>query len=363
MEIILVQSSSIIFDPITTKILKSLNKKYSTLGLGWNREGLSKKITDNFIVGLNLFNLKAPYSRKLLVVYFPLFWLWVFLKLIVYRPKIVHAFDLETVIPCYLYKLIFRKKLVFYIFDRFSMSRISPKNVILYSFVNQLEEFYCKRSDVLISVTEKLLKTIKRKPKHTALILNCAEDYKIDNTKPQNRILTLCLAANITRTQGLEKITVAMRDLEGVELVCAGRILDKELLDQVLETPNVKYKGHLLPKDAIALEANSDVIISLYDLKVANYNVAYSVKTFDAMMLGKPVITNIGHELISEVGCGIEVDWNDISQIRTAIINLRDNVEFRKKLGKNGRHAFERKYSWNEMEKRLYKIYEMLLKK
>jgi len=96
---------------------------------------------------------------------------------------------------------------------------------------------------------------------------------------------------------------------------------------------------------------------------VANYNVAYSVKTFDAMMLGKPVITNIGHELISEVGCGIEVDWNDISQIRTAIINLRDNVEFRKKLGKNGRHAFERKYSWNEMEKRLYKIYEMLLKK
>jgi len=57
-EIILVQSSSIIFDPITTKILKSLNKKYSTLGLGWNREGLSKKITDNFIVGLNLLILK-----------------------------------------------------------------------------------------------------------------------------------------------------------------------------------------------------------------------------------------------------------------------------------------------------------------
>ena len=154
-EIILVQSSSIIYHARAVKILKSLNKKYSVLGLGWNREGLSKKTVNSFFVDLKLFNVKAPFSKKSLVAFFPLFWIWVFVKLIIYRPNIVHAFNLDTVIPSYLYKLLFRKKLVFDVVDRISMSRISPKNIILYLFVNMLEDFYSKRSDVLTSVTAK----------------------------------------------------------------------------------------------------------------------------------------------------------------------------------------------------------------
>ena len=333
------------------------------MGLGWNREGVEKQVVKNFFVGLDLFNVNAHHSIKSLVTFFPIFWIWIFLKLIIYKPKIVHAFDLDTVIPSYLYKLIFRKKLVFDIIDRYSMSRISPKNVILYSFVNQLEEFYCKHSDVLISVSEKLLKTIKRKPEHWILIMNCAENYKIEKVKHQNSVLTLCCAAPVTRTQGLEQITTAISDLDGVELVFAGNIIDKEFLNQIMKTPNAKYKGYLLPDDAIALEARSDVIISLYDLNVPNYKVALPVKTFDAMMLGKPVITNIAHELIKEVGCGIEVDWNDNNQIKNSIVRLRDDMELRKKLGENGRKAFEQKYSWEKMENKLYNIYEMLLKK
>ena len=54
-EIILVQSSSIIYNTRDVKIIKSLNKKYSVLGLGWNREGLSKKTVNSFIIDLKLF--------------------------------------------------------------------------------------------------------------------------------------------------------------------------------------------------------------------------------------------------------------------------------------------------------------------
>ncbi len=277
LEIILVKSSSMIHHPRTAKILKSLNKKYSTLGLGWNREGLEKKIIDDFSVDLNLFNFKAPFAKKSIVAYFPLFWIWVFVKLVTFRPKIVHATDLDSVIPCYLYKLIFRKKLVFDVVDRLAMSRISPKNKILYNFVSFLEELYSKHSDLLITPTQKLLKSFRRKPEHCYLILNCSENHKIDKTKQQNGVLTLCCAAPVTRGQGLEKITTAMQDLDGVELVFAGRVLDKEFLNQILKTPNVKYKGLLLPKDALSLKASSAVIISLYDLKVPIYKCGYSV--------------------------------------------------------------------------------------
>ena len=104
--------------------------------------------------------------------------------------------------------------------------------------------------------------------------------------------------------------------------------------------------------------SNADVIVSLYDLTVPIYNFAYAVKNFDAMMLGLPVITNISKELIDEVDFGIMVDYNNLDQIKTAIIRLRDDAQLRKKLGSNARKGFEQKYNWKNQEEKLYKIYD-----
>jgi len=364
MEIIYVKSSSLIHHPRTVKILKSLKKKYSIIGLGWNREKHSKKLNENFFIKLNLFNFKAPINKKSIILFFPVFWFWVFTKLFILRPQIVYAADLDTVIPCYLYKLIFRKKLVFDVVDRYAAaSHISPKNSFMYSFVSWLEESYSKNSDVLITTSENFLKSFTKKPECCVLILNCAEDHNIEKIKQKKGILTLSCAAPITRGQGLGKIVDAISGLKGVNLVFAGRILSKELLDYVLKFPNVNYKGHLLPEESMELQASSDVIICLYDMRVPNYNLANSVKTFDAMMLGIPVITNISPELIEEVGCGIQVNWNDTNQIRSAIISLRDDLELRKRLGENGHKAYEQKYNWIKMENKLFEINDKLLKK
>ena len=69
-----------------------------------------------------------------LVLFFPLFWSWVFINLIIYRPKVVHACDLDVILPCYVYKKIFRKKLVFDIFDRYAMVFIPPRYKTLIQF-------------------------------------------------------------------------------------------------------------------------------------------------------------------------------------------------------------------------------------
>jgi hypothetical protein len=151
-DIVITRSNSIIYDPRVRKIARSLSKRYSMLILGWNREGLSKKkLTDNYIVDLKLFNLKAPFGKLSLVAYFPLFWMWILFKLFMYRPKVVHACDLDTVLPCYIYKIIFRRRLVFDVFDRYAMGYIpqflepgSPKFKTLYSLVNLFEELFSK---------------------------------------------------------------------------------------------------------------------------------------------------------------------------------------------------------------------------
>jgi len=81
------------------------------------------------------------------------------------------------------------------------------------------------------------------------------------------------------------------------------------------------------------------------------------------MMCGIPLITNMEQESVgTEVGCGIIVDYNNIDQIKEAIILLRDNEILRRKMGHNARRAFEEKYNWNRMEEKLYEIYGHLMK-
>src|SRR5438093_1208564 len=92
------------------KIIRSLRKKYSILVLGWNREGTEKEWDDNQS-GFRLFNLRAPYGNEpygalRLLVYLPFFLGWVFMKLCLYNPRTIHACDLGTVVPCYLYKIL-----------------------------------------------------------------------------------------------------------------------------------------------------------------------------------------------------------------------------------------------------------------
>lgn len=368
-DIVIVRSNSIIYNPRVGKISRSLDKKYSVSVLGWNREALSEMAVNNYGINLKLFNLKAPIGKGYLILYFPLYWLWVLVQLlIIQRPKAVHACDLDSAIPAYLYKIISGKKMVFDVCDRYAMTYIPRKFKMLYSLVNSLEEFIGRKSDILINVSSELLATFRRKPNHCAIIMNCSEDHhskealkthKMDDTDSTQETLRLLYAGNIIPTRGLEKIRVAIKDLDGVHLDLAGRIVDKDLFEQLLRLSNIRYCGLLRPSDVWALEANSHVMISLYDLNDPISPYSMGNKLFDALMNGIPIITNVSCDLIRETGCGIIVDYNDVERLRTALVALRDRG-LRETMGGNGRKAFLQKYNWPMMENELHRVYANL---
>jgi glycosyltransferase involved in cell wall biosynthesis len=367
-EIIIMRSNSIIYSPRVGKIARSLRKRYSILVLGWNREGVSKEVVDNYIPKLTLFNFRAPFGRPILIAYLPLFWFWIFIRLLVYRPKVIHACDLDIVLPCYIYKAVFRRKLVFDVCDRYAMAYIPPKFKTLYSLVNRIENIFGKKADALVNVSEKLQRTFPKTPIHSVVIMNCAENHH-DGMKPAihdcenntKNYLRLVFTGGVKRGRGLKTVLSAIKNLENVELTIAGRVADAELYNQLLLQDNVKYIGLLRPAEVLTLEADYDVGLSLYDLNDPINNFSMGNKIFEAMMLGLPIITNVATELVNETKCGIIVDYNEEKQIKAAIINLRDNLELRKMLGKNGRQAFLTKYNWKVMEQKLYEIYDELL--
>lgn len=354
------------------KIIKSLRKKYSLLVLGWNRQGKSSGNILN-TGGMKLFNLKAPsgtepYGALRLIPYLPLFWIWMFLKICRIRPKCVHACDLSTVAPCYLYKLLFRKRLVFDIFDRYAMAYIPrDRNIffkVLYYVVNWLEENLAKSSDVLINVSDEMLQTFGKKPKQCVTIMNCSEDHMAHRAKVISNGFKILFTGHIRLGRGLELVPEIVSNLENVQVVITGRMEDKKLLSKIERLPSTNYKGFLEHNEVLDLEAGSDVMMALYDLKLQIQNkFVMGNKLFESMMCGTPIITNVAREIVNETRCGIIVDYNDTQQIKEAIATLRDNPELRKRLGENARNAFLEKYNWKIMEQRLHQIYEHLLLK
>jgi glycosyltransferase involved in cell wall biosynthesis len=374
--VVIRSANSVIYDPRVKRIIKSLNKRYSVTALGWDRDGLPKKKLDDYIVELKLFRLKTSFWKPSLprmfvrlVVFFPLFWAWVFINLAIQRPEVVHACDLDTVLPCYVYKKIFQKRLIFDVFDRYAMVFIPAKFKRLFAIVNWLEELLGSKADALIIAGgQKVLETFKKKPKLYTVIMNCPEDCMPGKKKElinnsSKEALTLVYTGGIRRGRALESLVSIINSLNGVNLVIAGPIMDKELFAQINHIPGIKYNGVFEPLDALALEKSSDVMIALYDTAVAWNRITLPNKLFEAMMCGIPIITNIATEIVKETKCGIIVNnYYDVNEIRKAIISLKDDDELRKILGDNGRKAFVQRFNWHTMECRLYDLYETIMK-
>jgi glycosyltransferase involved in cell wall biosynthesis len=362
-----IRSNAIVYSPRVQKIVNSLQKRYSVLVLGWNRERVSREMAQNYLCKLELLNLRAPLGKLYLIAFIPIFWIWIFVKLAKMKPKVVHACDIDTIFPCYIYKIVFRKKLVFDVCDRFAMAYISPRFKLLYSTVNWLEELFARHSDVLVTVAEKLLGTFQRKPNQSAVIMNCSEIMERvvtengRNKERNTRVFTLVYTGNIVKGRGLDRISAAIKDLHDVGFVIAGKPLDKNLLHSLLQLPNVEYKGLMEHADTLNLDFDSDAMIILYNPNIPNNNFSMSNKLFEAMMCGLPIITNVSTEIVREVGCGTIVDYNDTNQIKAAIIELRDNPPLCQKLGNNGHEAYLQRYNWGIMEKKLLEVYENLL--
>jgi glycosyltransferase involved in cell wall biosynthesis len=373
-EISLVTSSSVVYEPRIDKVVRSLAKKYSLSVIGWNRDGITRKEINDYLVELNLFYLRTPFWKPSLlrilvrlIAFLSLFWIWVFIRLIVSRPEVIHACDLDTLFPCYLYKVLFRKKIVFDVIDRYAMIYVPTRFKRLYSIVTSLEEHFAKHSDVLIVAGgQKVFDTFKKRPKFSYVVMNCSAYSANVSRVRQNRKneeFTLVYTGLIRHSRSLGSVAAAVKKMKGTQLLLVGAIYDNDVYKDLMEIGNVKYLGKLRPNDALELEASADVMIALYDLEHPQNVVVIPNKILEAMMCGIPVITNAAEELVRDIECGLLVEYDNVDQISEAIKKLKEDSDLRTRLGNNGHKAYVEKYNWNRMEDKLYKIYDNLLKK
>ena len=97
MKVILIRGIAI--DPGVNKIAKALSQSgYEVKLLVWDRQN-TLKIKNDEGYAIHRFNFKAPYAKLILVLYYPIWWIYIFFFLMREKCDVIHACDLDTLIP------------------------------------------------------------------------------------------------------------------------------------------------------------------------------------------------------------------------------------------------------------------------
>ena len=304
----------------------------------------------------------APEGQIGLIPQMARWWWWEFRTLLRLSPNVVHSCDLDTAMPAVLYSKLKRIRFVYDIFDFYAYMIAQPLSSTTRNALARLERLIANMANLVILADEARVVQLGGGFKGRILeIMNVPEDIQV--RQPEESEFTVFYGGMISEERGLRQL-VEGTAIAGVELVVAGHGADEaSLVPLFRRSPNVTFLGNLSYQDVLNWTAKCHLIAALYDPAIPNNRLASPNKLFEAMMLRKPVLTNSeirSAETVRTVGCGLIVKYGDVQELANALRRLAASPAMRKEMGARGRVAFEEKFNWPIMEKRLIAAYASL---
>jgi glycosyltransferase involved in cell wall biosynthesis len=192
-------------------------------------------------------------------------------------------------------------------------------------------------------------------------------ERSLNQTQVPHQGFRLFFGGEITPDRCLHQVIEAVYGLEGVRLKIVGpssESYSERLRQLAAGHENVELELEWQRPERIMESVRaSDALFAIYDPSVPNNRFSSPNKLFESMMCGKPIIVNAGTSMdliVREEDCGIVIGEISPDEIRKAILTLKNDDGLRERLGKNGRRAYDQKYSWSIMEKRLTELHSRL---
>jgi glycosyltransferase involved in cell wall biosynthesis len=342
---------------------------YDVRLLVWDRQG---NLKDRKGKGYTIckFNLRAPYDKFTALFYLPIWWAYEFFFLLRENSDVIHACDLDTLLPAILAKLIKRTKLCYTIYDFYANNLPDGRPYLLRRFVRSLvaevEKFSLRFTQVLFLENEWRYEEVKgARINKLAYIYNSPPDYfdaKQGRKSGAGAEILIFYAGAINKARGLEHMIEAVENLDGVRLVIAGTGPDKGLVEELARRcQRIRYIGWIPSYEGVIKETlKADILFRFGDPKIPLVKYDGPNKLFEAMMAAKPIIINaemVVSKIVQDENCGLVVPYGDVGAIMEAIVRLKNDPNLKRMLGANGRKAYEQKYGWHIMQERLLQAY------
>jgi glycosyltransferase involved in cell wall biosynthesis len=338
----------------------------------WDRSGLNR-VAKEETYRTRFIRFRAPQDQPSVALFLPLWWLCEFIILLTCRAEIIHACDLDTLIPAVLVKEIKRTKLCYSVFDFYADNLPWWVPARIRSAVANLERACARRADCLFLANEDQIGQLGTNAHGgLSIIYNTPPDAISKGVGPPpstgdlSGSLRLFYAGILHESRGLKCMLEAISELPSCELEIAGNGPDEtRLLEMARKLKDrIRFLGWLAKEDVIGHSLQADVLFGFYDPGVPNSRVASPNKLFEAMMLGKPFLTNTGTfaaRVVTREDCGMTVPYGDVEATKRALSVLLNDPKLRKELGARGRRAYEERYSWTKMERRIVESYRQVM--
>jgi len=334
--------------------------------LGWQRYGDASVQEKRSRYTIRRLRFKAPIEKKV-IFYLPIWWILAFLWLLKEDWDIVHAADLDTYVPAVLAAKIKGKRLVYDIFDFYADMVTLP--IYIRNCVAIFDLFLTRFADALIVVDPSRLRQIgKEGDTSIHIIYNSPREPPLPSTiniqREQQALFKIFYAGVLGEGRDFETIIQATKDLRDIQVEFVGYGYYAEHIRSMSEQElHVTFTGTIPHDEVIEKTLQSDLLFALYDPSIPNNRYSSPNKLFEAMMCQKPILVSDGTamaEIVRKEECGLVVPYGDVDAVKHVILTLKNDPALCKRLGENGRRAYETKYNWKIMEGRLLEIYKKL---
>ena len=374
MNIIYVRSHPVNPEPRLEKEAKTMrNAGHNIWILGWRRYGNAPLSEGDDTYSISRFGLKAPIGKKV-VLYWPIWWIYEAMWLFSREFDVVHVADFDTYLPALFVSKLKGKKIIYDIYDFYPDTVSLPR--FLYCLFKRIDLFFMKFADKIIIVDDcrRCQINLERSSNvlsiyNTPMELDTIPLEEHLKSRSNESTFRIFFGGVIHPDRDVTSMVKLAIEETSIILTIAGSG-NPEIINHVQKastaTSNINFLGVIPYADVLSQSYSTDILFALYDPAIPNNRLASPNKLFEAMMCGKPIIVNEGvatADKVREENCGLVVPYGDYEALKEAVLTLKNNPELRKELGENGRRAYETKYNWKIMEKRLLDLYASLEEK
>jgi len=370
--IVICRSNPVAPDPRVAKTARTLaGQGYSVQIVCWDRMGMlteqDKLAGSDEDILIHRLRILGEFGHGLGNLPGLLRWQWGLLHwLATHRHEydLIHACDFDTVLPAWVCKLLWKKGLVYDIFD-FYADHLRATPEVLKKMIRWIDLWMIGKADAVILADDSRREQIaSARPKRLEIIYNSPESVAsiaVEQKATDSSGLRLAYVGLLQEERGLFEILAVLEMHPAWELDLAGFGGDEaKILAKANQMNNVHWHGRVAYEEALRLSQAADILFATYDPAIPNHRYSSPNKLFEAMLLSKPIIvsrdTNMDR-IVERLDCGVVVEYGDVTQLDVALTRLYLDKGYRTRLGENGQRAYEAEFSWAIMQSRLIRLY------